>query len=158
MTEEVKKIRIFISSPSDVSEERAAALKVIEELNQTLCERIGIMLFPLTWENNTYPSVGDYSQDVINKQIGEYDIFVGIMAYRFGTPTPQAGSGTQEEFNIAFENQENTQIMFFFKDTAIKPSSLDLLQLDKVNKFKEKIGNKGVYLVSACWIYCYAGN
>ncbi len=145
MAEEVKKIRVFISSPSDLKKERAAALKVINELNQTLCEGLGIMLFSLTWENNTYPSVGEYSQEVINNQIGKYDIFVGIMAYRFGTPTSKAGSGTEEEFNIAYENHENTQIMFFFKDTPTKLSKEIIEQYQKVNEFKNKIAKQGVY-------------
>ena len=145
MTKPIQQIRIFISSPSDVKAERESAKRVIEELNRTICPPNGLTLFPLTWENNTYSAVGEYSQDVINQQIGEYDIFVGIMANRFGTPTPNAGSGTEEEFNIAYENRTNTQIMFFFKDAPINPSSLDLSQLDKVRKFKEKIGNKGVY-------------
>ena len=145
MTKVIEQVRIFISSPSDVSEERAAALKVIEELNQTLCESLGLNLFPLTWEHNTFPSVGDYSQDVINKQIGEYDIFVGIMAHRFGTPTPIAGSGTEEEFNIAYDNRENTQIMFFFKDKEVKASMLDIEQYQKVKEFKKKIVKQGVY-------------
>ena len=144
MAKVIEQVSIFISSPSDVNKEREAALKVINELNQTLCEKMGISLFPLTWENNTYPSVGDYSQDVINKQIGKYDIFVGIMANRFGTPTPQAGSGTEEEFNIAYENHENTQIMFFFKDKEVKPSMLDLEQYQIVKEFKKNLP-KGVY-------------
>ena len=146
MTKTINQIRIFISSPSYVSKERKVAQKVIEELNRTLCEPNGLSLFHLTWENDTYPSVGEYSQDVINKQIGDYDIFVGIMANRFGTPTPKAGSGTEEEFNIAYENRENTHIMFFFKDAPIKPSLLDQKQYKKVTSFMKKIGgHKGVY-------------
>lgn len=144
MAKQIKQISVFISSPSDVSAERKAALDVIDELNRTICESYGITLKPLTWEKNIYPSVGEYPQDVINKQIGEYDIFVGIMANRFGTPTPKAGSGTEEEFNIAYENRGNTQIMFFFKDSPILPSKLDLEQLVKVRAFKEVIANQGV--------------
>ena len=135
MTKRIEQIRIFISSPSDVSAERVAALKVIDELNRTFCATNGITLFPLTWENNTYPSVGVYSQDVINDQIGEYDIFVGIMANRFGTPTPKAGSGTEEEFNIAFCNKEQIQIMFFFKNAQILSNDINIEQLIKVREY-----------------------
>ena len=144
MATSIKQIRIFISSPSDVSEERMAALKVIEELNRTFCEHQGLLLFPLTWEHNTYPSVGDYSQDVINQQIGNYDIFVGIMANRFGSPTQKAESGTEEEFNIAYENRRNRHIMFFFNNRPVNPYSLDLEQLAKVKSFKDKLSKQGV--------------
>ncbi|WP_462074860.1 hypothetical protein [Nitrospira sp. CMX1] len=54
---------------------------------------------------------------MINDQIGEYDIFIGIMWRRFGTPTGVAGSGTEGEFRIAYKRwQENPQIalMFYF--------------------------------------------
>ena len=37
-------------------------------------------------------------QDVVNRQIGEYDLFVGILWNRMGTPTAVATSGTEEEF------------------------------------------------------------
>lgn len=141
MTKKIEQIRIFISSPSDVNAEKELALKVIEELNRTLCESNGLTLFPFTWEKNTYPAIGNDPQDVINKQIGDYDIFVGIMANRFGTPTHRAGSGTEEEYNIAFENRDSKEIMFFFKDGLTQPSSLDLKQLKKVNAFKQKITN-----------------
>lgn len=144
MTKPIQQIRIFISSPSDVETEKESALKVISELNITLCESHSISLCPLTWENNTFPSVGRDSQDIINKQIGEYDIYIGIMANRFGTKTNRAGSGTEEEFNIAYNNRRNTHIMFFFKDAPISPSRADLDQLKKVLKFKKKLPNKGV--------------
>ncbi len=144
MAEETKIIRIFISSPSDVSEDREAAQRVINELNRTFCEHQGLILFPLTWEHNTYPAVGDYSQDVINQQIGDYDIFVGIMANRFGSPTQKAESGTEEEFNIAYENRRNRHIMFFFNNKPVNPYSLDLEQLAKVKSFKEKLSKQGV--------------
>ena len=110
----INQIRIFISSPSDVEEERKIALAVIEELNKSFCPSLNINLFPLTWEDNTYPSVGEYSQDVINAQITDYDVFVGIMANRFGTPTLKSGSGTEEEFNKAYEKKDSVHIMFFF--------------------------------------------
>ena len=145
MAKTIQQIRIFISSPSDVKNERESAQRVIEELNRTLCPPNDLSLFPLTWEKNTYPAVGEYSQEVINQQVGEYDIFVGIMANRFGTKTYSADSGTEEEFNIAYRNRKNTHIMFFFKDAPILPSKVDTNQLNKVSKFKKKLPNKGVY-------------
>ncbi|MYD31374.1 MAG: DUF4062 domain-containing protein, partial [Nitrospira sp. SB0661_bin_20] len=56
------------------------------------------------WETRTTPGFGKDPQDVINKQISDaYDIFIGIMWTRFGTPTPRAGSGTEEEFLRAYD-------------------------------------------------------
>lgn len=57
------------------------------------------------WEHNTRPSFsGEYSQATISDQLGnDYDLFVGIMNNKFGTKTNVAGSGTEEEFNNAYQ-------------------------------------------------------
>lgn len=145
MTKNIKQIRVFISSPSDVNTERQEAQDVIEELNRTLGDSNGFNLFPLTWEKNTYPSVETYSQKAINTQIDDYDIFVGIMSNRFGSPTPNAGSGTEEEFNSAYEKRDIVQIMFFFKNAQIMSNDVDIEQLQKVREFRKGIENRGVY-------------
>lgn len=68
---------------------------------------------------------------------------------RFGTPTKEFGSGTEEEFNIAYkkfkEDNNSLQILFYFKNAA--PKSLDDInpaQLGKVKDFKLTLGEKNV--------------
>ena len=73
------KLRIFVASPSDVVEERNIVSMVVEELRRSLGELLGIELVTIRWETHTWPDVGDDAQDVINKQIGEYDVLVGMM-------------------------------------------------------------------------------
>ncbi len=102
------------------------------------------------WEHNTRPSFsGDYSQATISDQLGnDYDIFVGIMNQKFGTETKVAGSGTEEEFNNAYErlkNKENVEIMFYFNDAPIKPSAINPSDLNKVRDFKKRVGDLGGY-------------
>ncbi len=54
--------------------------------------------------------MGEDSQDVINKQIGsDYHIFVGIMWKKFGTETKRAGSGTEEEFSLAYDRYKKNK-------------------------------------------------
>ena len=56
----------------------------------------------LRWETHTRPGIGQSAQDVINPQIGDdYDIFLGMFGIRFGTPTREWQSGTEEEFRRA---------------------------------------------------------
>ena len=57
----------------------------------------------LKWENNVRPTIANKDgQSIIFEQIGnEHQIFIGIMNKKFGSPTPRAGSGTEEEFNAA---------------------------------------------------------
>ena len=141
-------IRIFVASPSDVQQERKCVDTVIEELNTTIGDTYNVRLETKKWEKNTYPSIGEYSQSVINQQIGEYDIFVGIMKHKFGTPTAQAESGTEEEFNRAYENYKKDgtckNLMLFFNKENL-PQDIDFEQFKKVRAFKNKLSDKGIY-------------
>ena len=125
-------LQVFVASPGDVDDERIILEDVINEFNLTWGDRHGVRLELLKWETHSRPGFGADGQDVINKQIGnEYDIFLGIMWGRFGTPTGRAESGTEEEFNRAYarlaDSPNTVQIMFYFKDAGIPPSLSFLL-------------------------------
>src|SRR5439155_14004985 len=142
--------RAFVASPTDVCEERAILEEVVREFNITWSENFRVRIELLKWETHTYPAAGDSPQGVINRQIGDdYDLFIGIMWHRFGTPTEEFGSGTEEEFSRAWARFKNDpgslDIMFYFKDAPVSPSQLDLPQLDAVRKFKAQLGDEGVY-------------
>jgi hypothetical protein len=66
---------------------------------------------------------------------------------RYGTPTGRAGSGTIEEFQLAKSRYDkepaSIRLMFYFKDTPVPPSKLDLDQLAKVAAFRKSLGNEG---------------
>lgn len=144
----VKIYKCFIASPGDTNEERIVCDKILNEINKTIGEQFNFRIESLMWENDTRPSVGEYSQATINKQIGSYDIFVGIMFKKFGTPTKVAGSGTEEEFNLAYNrflNKEDVEIMFYFNDEAVKPSEVNSDELTKVNIFRKNIAELGNY-------------
>ena len=144
----VLELKCFIASPGDTIEERNACEEVFEDINNGLGKILGFRLSSLRWEKDIYPSVGEYGQQVINEQIdGNYDLFIGIMKTRFGTPTPQAGSGTEEEFDIAYERWKNGEIdnIFFYFGNPIMPlNEIDPIQYQKVIGFKRRIGEQGV--------------
>ncbi len=140
--------KIFLASPGDTEAERLAAEEVVDEINKSIGSRDNFRLELLKWENDTYPSVGEDGQAVINKQIGsDYQIFVGIMWKKFGSPTKRAGSGTEEEFQLAYDrytDKKDIQIMFYFNTSPI-PQDADLMQAQKVKDFKKKIEDLGAY-------------
>lgn len=144
----ITEIICFIASPGDTTEERNACECVFEEINHGLGRSKGFRLVPLRWEKDVYPGVAEYGQQVINRQVDDdYDLFFGIMKGRFGTPTPQAGSGTEEEFNIAYEKYQNGEIyniFFYFGIPEESAYELDLEQFQKVKDFREKIQKNGV--------------
>ena len=144
-------LEVFIASPSDVAPEREVLESVVSEFNLTWGNRHQVRLELLKWETHSRPALGIDAQDVINRQIGnEFDIFLGIMWGRFGTATARADSGTEEEFNRAYDrlkNGDRVQIMFYFKDAGIPPSKLDGSQIAKIQLFKNKIADEygGLY-------------
>lgn len=84
------------------------------------------------------------------KDIGnDYDLFIGLMWLKFGTPTNVAGSGTEEEFLNALlrfqNNPHSIQVLYYFKN-ALPQSLMDIdpVELNKINTFKNKIGNENV--------------
>lgn len=145
-------LQVFVASPGDVVEERKILEEVITEFNMTWSDTHKVHLDLLKWETHSRPGFGEDAQDVINEQIGdEYDIFIGIMWGRFGSPTKRSDSGTEEEFERAYARLAGSpnpvQIMFYFKDAGIPPSKLDPEQLSKVQAFKHKLssGHGGLY-------------
>jgi hypothetical protein len=102
------------------------------------------------WETHSWPAVGADAQDVINREIDPYDIFIGIMWSRFGTPTKRADSGTSEEFTRAYEYHNaygRPYIMFYFRKTAFYPESQrELRQFGKVLAFRQKLQKSGVFV------------
>ncbi|MBR6198228.1 MAG: hypothetical protein IKQ72_11590 [Bacteroidaceae bacterium] len=144
----VKDYKCFIASPGDTKEERDLCEEVFNEINNGIGKNLGFQLSSLRWEKDVYSSIGDYGQDVINKQIdAKYDFFIGIMKSRFGTPTPTAGSGTEEEFNNAFEKYRNGEIdniFFFFGNTKESLNDIDPDQFKHVLEFKKRIHNQGL--------------
>lgn len=143
----MKKLRVFVSSPHDVSDERKIVSLVVAELSRTLGDILEVQLEAVLWETHSWPDVGKDAQEVINKEIGDYDVFVGVMWKRFGTPTRRAASGTGEEFERAyqyFKKYKRPKIMFYFKRTPFYTDILnEISQFRKVIQFKKKLKKLG---------------
>lgn len=142
-----KVIEIFLSSPSDVSRERALVKKTIDEWNQRRGADAGCVFSILGWESVT-AEIEEYAQGSIIEQIGDnYDVMLGLMWMRFGTPTGKEDSGTFEEFKRALDRKRSgdaLRISFYFKQAV--PLDLDQIdpeQLAKVRHFKQFIRDEG---------------
>ena len=89
---------------------------------------------------------------MIDAQTPVYDIYLGIMATRFGTPTGRYGSGTEQEFKAALRQWKQAGspwITFYFHDRP--PMSSDPAEVEqylKVCQFRkelEALGLVGTY-------------
>ncbi|CAN5752483.1 hypothetical protein BH23GEM5_BH23GEM5_13260 [soil metagenome] len=141
-------LRVLVASPSDLAEERAYLEEIVRELNLIWSRDLGIRLDLVRWETHAVPGFSSDAQEVINQAIGDdYDIFIGLMWKRYGTPTGRAGSGTVEEFERAYrryvEDSSQIRIMFYFKDTPVSPSELDPVQLAKIIEFRAQLRSLG---------------
>ena len=142
--EKIKIYKCFIASPSDTQEEREICDQVFQEINKTQGEQFGFRIESKKWENDARPSFGESAQNIINKQLlDDFQLFIGIMFTRFGTPTENARSGTEEEFYLAYDKKDDVEIMFYFNDEPIRPNLIDTTQLNSVNEFKELIADHG---------------
>ena len=140
---------VFVASSSEMEPERNRLEEVIQDLNVSWSRTLGVRLELVRWETHGFPGVGEDPQDVLNRELpNDYDIFIGLMWTRFGTPTGRAGSGTEEEFCRAHkrfrEDPNSVKIMFYFKEEPVSPSAVNPDQIAKVQQFRASLGDEGV--------------
>jgi hypothetical protein len=85
----LRKLDIFISSPSDVQEERRIAIRVINRLNNLPQIARRFVLKPLAYEKIVPAAVGESPQNIVDRYMMEAskaDIYICILWQRFGTP------------------------------------------------------------------------
>ena len=147
----VRLINVFLASPGDVVQENQSVREILESINRTLGEEKGVQLKVVNWKTDSFPSYGGDAQALLNDQIadmGRYDLFIGIMWNRFGTATPRAGSGTEEELLRAVESFEkigSPQIMFYFNQAPHSfKSAEEAEQKMKVLAFKKNLELKSL--------------
>ena len=144
----MRKLRIFVASPTDTEDQRSAVALVVDELRRSIGNHHGFELEVVRWETHVAPGIGDDSQEVINQSIGEYDVFIGIMWKRFGTPTRRAESGTAEEFRRAYAlNRQHgrPKVMFYFRISPFYVENLeDWAQFGEVLRFRKEVSELGV--------------
>jgi len=146
---EQKKLRVFVSSPSDVVEERAIVYDVIEQLSRPsgIASTLGFSVEILDWRS-LFPAPGQ-PQEIIenNFPLESWDIFIGIFWQRFGTPpgsyVDDRGkpylSGTQYEIEQALKSwrtNNRPRILLYRKTAAVSLSDNNAIkQFSKVEKF-----------------------
>ena len=149
-------VRVFVSSPGDCTKERDLVDKAITRINTTERDRRGFFLRSFRWERDVTPQIGVPAQKRIDASTPDYDVYLGILSHRFGTPTEGYGSGTEKEFQDAlgrFRHRGKPWILFFFNKQAPAPSVgseeeiakgiKQLKQYKRVLQFKKEL--EGLY-------------
>ena len=97
-------LNVFISTPSDTTEETEKIKSSIKQWNLLNSERERIILNVVSFQENAHPTmIGGRPQEAVNHQLlKSADILIGVFWQRIGTPTTdetghQYISGSAEE-------------------------------------------------------------
>lgn len=135
---------LLISCPSDVAEYVDMLEKEVIHFNNCFGRSHNIIVRTRHWSKDSYSEFGNSPQKLLNKQIVDSsDMALGIFWTRFGTPTENYGSGTEEEIERMLNNKK--QVFLYFLDKPISPSEFDTKQYKKIQMFKDKHKNEGVF-------------
>jgi hypothetical protein len=103
----MKKLRIFAASPSDTAVERAK-VETVAALLEPLADSLGIVLKVDDWRK-VVPDMGRPEQVILNQlKPTSWDVFIGILWHRFGTPPAGQDPQTQKEYLAGTEEEFKT--------------------------------------------------
>ncbi|HEV7889233.1 MAG TPA: tetratricopeptide repeat protein [Pyrinomonadaceae bacterium] len=144
----MQKLRIFAASTSDTAAERSKVAAVAAAL-KPLADHLDIALDVIDWRS-VVPGMGRPEQ-VILEQLDptDWNVFLGILWHRFGTPPGGSDaetrreylSGTEEEFKTAYrlwKEHGRPRVMMYRCTRAIPPEALDPDQFKLVREFFEE--------------------
>lgn len=142
------KVSVFIASPGDVTTARDAVRHAVDRINRLVAKPNGVLLEAIGWED-VPAGRGQRAQEVINPFVDGADIFVGLLARRFGTPTGVAESGTLEEYQRAVARWNSASptpdIKVYFRQLTpselLEPSEA----LQRVLNFRQGIAPTDLY-------------
>ena len=141
-----KILRVFLASPSDLPEERRAVHSAVTEFNQTLADAFEYQIELFGWEDTV--SRFGRPQHIINYEVDQCDLFLGMLWKRWGTPSDADGthsSGFEEEFQRSVDRRQRTnspEISLFFKNIEKDLTKDPGEQLQKVLDFRNSIIQK----------------
>jgi hypothetical protein len=134
--------RVFIASPSDMTEEREAATEAINDWNAQHAFAESAVLLPVKWETHAKPQSGVRPQEAINRQlVRDCDILVGMFWTNIGASSSVAESGTVEEIDQFVDSGKPA--LLYFSSRPIDPNRIDLKQHRNMKRFKSATYKKG---------------
>lgn len=146
MPKNITQYDLLISCPGDIEEEINLINEVVSNFNQQFSNSLGISIQTRHWSKSSYPQSGGKPQELLNEQfVRDCDAAVAIFWTRFGTPTDEYKSGSEEEIEIMLNSGK--QVFLYFCEKPIKPG-YDNVQYQQVQTFREKYKDKGIY-----WTY-----
>lgn len=177
MTEAPLHLRVFLSSPGDVANERRAAREILRAVQKQPLLRGKVSIDTISYDDPDAPSpmdAGETPQDSVSRFIGrpsECDLTVVIVWSRLGTPIPQEVSrsdGSQYESGTVWELEDALQAkrdVWVYRRTEVPRIELNDPQFEQkradyaaVDEFFRKFTNPDRSLKSGCNTYANAAD
>lgn len=144
MPKSVIQYSLLISCPGDIKEEINCVEECVTQFNTLYSDALGIEIVTKHWRKSSYAQSGGKPQALLNEQfVNDCDAAVAILWTRFGTPTDEYGSGTEEEVEIMLSSGK--QVFMYFSDKPLSPSQMNEESYKKVQAFREKYKDRGIY-------------
>lgn len=144
MAQSVTLYNLLISCPGDVKDEVILVESAVDEFNELYADPLGITIKTRYWGKSSYAQSGGKPQVLLNEQfVNKCDAAVAIFWTRFGSPTDEYSSGTEEEIEIML--QSGKQVFMYFSDKPIPPSKINGDGYKKVQDFRDKYKDRGIY-------------
>ena len=90
----MQKLRVFAASPSDTATERVK-IETVASMLKPLADNLGIVLDVSDWRF-VVPDMGRPEQVILDQlKPTEWDVLIGILWHRFGTPPGAKNPATQ---------------------------------------------------------------
>ncbi|ODU67192.1 MAG: hypothetical protein ABT11_20780 [Novosphingobium sp. SCN 66-18] len=143
MSENRVVIRVFLASPGDLADERRAARAAVEEVNASTAKPQGYQIDLYGWEDTI--SAAGRPQAIINEELRQCELFIGMLWAKWGTPPDNDGrftSGFEEEFALAEEMRQNgggPEMRMYFKAVDEARTKDPGPELTKVLQFRDKL-------------------
>lgn len=138
------RVRIFVSSPDDLAEERRCAREVIQQLSGQVIGGSQVILEPMLWETDSPPIVGQKAQQAIDYYFGkasDTDIYLGMLWSTLGSPVVlnnrRYASGTLYEFEDAYRRSKSVHRPKMLLYRCDRPSNASPESVDRVRAFFE---------------------
>ena len=146
MSSKITVYDLLVSCPSDVSDLIDVLEKEVNHFNNFFGRSNNVIIRTRYWAEDSYSEFGDHPQQLLNKQIVDSsDLALGVFWTRFGTPTENFGSGTEEEIERML--MMGKQVFLYFFDKPVSPSKLDQEQYKKIQEFMHRYKNKGIFFI-----------
>lgn len=137
---------LLISCPGDVEECVSLLKQKVDNFNRLYGRNNNVVVQTRYWKDDSFPESGGKPQKLLNSQIvDDADFAVVIFWTRFGTPTENYGSGVEEEVERMLNSGK--QVFLYFMDKPIPPSCLNFAEYGKIQKFRRRYKNQGIYKI-----------